>query len=56
MGETRADVHLVRSMMDLYDHDEDGLLDEVRTAHKPVGSPTSGSTRCAARHSARPSR
>ena len=35
MGETRADVHLVRSMMDLYDHFEDGLLDEVRAALKP---------------------
>ena len=35
LGETRADVHLVRSMMDLYDRYEEGLLDEVRAALKP---------------------
>jgi transcriptional regulator with XRE-family HTH domain len=34
-GETRATVHLVRSMMDLYDRWEDGLLDAVRAALKP---------------------
>lgn len=34
-GETRADVHLVRSMMDLYDQFEPDLLDEVRAALKP---------------------
>jgi len=34
-GETRASVHLVRSMMDLYDRFEDGLLDAVRAALKP---------------------
>ncbi|GAA4543110.1 helix-turn-helix domain-containing protein [Amycolatopsis samaneae] len=34
-GETRADVHLVRSMMDLYDAYEDGLLDATREAYKP---------------------
>jgi transcriptional regulator with XRE-family HTH domain len=34
-GETRASVHLVRSMMDLYDQWEDGLLDAVRAALKP---------------------
>ncbi len=34
-GETRATVHLVRSMMDLYDRFEEGLLDTVRAALKP---------------------
>jgi transcriptional regulator with XRE-family HTH domain len=34
-GETRVTVHLVRSMMDLYDRWEDGLLDAVRAALKP---------------------
>lgn len=34
-GETRASVHLVRSMMDLYDHWEEDLLDAVRAALKP---------------------
>jgi transcriptional regulator with XRE-family HTH domain len=34
-GETRADVHLVRSMMDVYDRYDEGLLDEVREALKP---------------------
>lgn len=34
-GEYLADVHLVRSMMDLYDHFEDGLLDATRDALKP---------------------
>jgi transcriptional regulator with XRE-family HTH domain len=34
-GETRADVHLIRSMMDLYDRFEEGLLDQVREANKP---------------------
>jgi transcriptional regulator with XRE-family HTH domain len=34
-GETRASVHLVRSMMDLYDRFEPDLLDAVRAALKP---------------------
>lgn len=34
-GETRPDVHLVRSMMDLYDIYDPCLLDEVREALKP---------------------
>jgi hypothetical protein len=34
-GETKADVHLVRSMMDVYDCYDPGLLDEVREAVKP---------------------
>jgi transcriptional regulator with XRE-family HTH domain len=34
-GETRVDVHLARSMMDLYDIYDDGLLDAVRVAAKP---------------------
>lgn len=34
-GETRATVHLVRSMMDLYDQYEEDLLDAVRAAIKP---------------------
>ena len=33
-GETRADVHLVRSMMDLYDQYDPGLLDLARDAAK----------------------
>lgn len=33
-GETRADVHLIRSMMDLYDCFEDDLLDMSRLAAK----------------------
>ena len=33
-GETRVDVHLVRSMMDLYDAYEPDLLDQVRDALK----------------------
>ncbi len=34
-GETKVDVHLARSMMDLYDIYDDGLLDAVRLAAKP---------------------
>lgn len=34
-GETRASVHLVRSMMDLYDRFEADLLDAVRAALRP---------------------
>ena len=34
-GERRADVHVVRSMMDLYDRYEPDLLDAVRDAAKP---------------------
>src|SRR5947209_1350149 len=34
-GESRVDVHLARSMMDLYDMYDEGLLDEVREALKP---------------------
>jgi transcriptional regulator with XRE-family HTH domain len=34
-GETRATVHLVRSMMDLFDRWEEGLLDATRAALKP---------------------
>ncbi len=34
-GETRASVHLVRSMMDLYDRFDPDLLDAVRAALKP---------------------
>jgi transcriptional regulator with XRE-family HTH domain len=34
-GGTRADVHVVRSMMDLYDRYEPELLDAVRAAAKP---------------------
>lgn len=34
-GETKADVHLVRSMMDVYDRYDPALLDEVREALKP---------------------
>jgi transcriptional regulator with XRE-family HTH domain len=35
LGETRADVHLARSMMDLYDQFDEGLLDAVRAAFNP---------------------
>lgn len=35
-GETRADVHLIRSMMDLYDCWEEGLLDQTREARRPM--------------------
>ncbi|MET0236240.1 MAG: helix-turn-helix transcriptional regulator, partial [Kibdelosporangium sp.] len=34
-GETKADVHLVKSMMDLYDSYDPDLLDEARAAAKP---------------------
>ncbi|WP_040406772.1 helix-turn-helix domain-containing protein [Amycolatopsis nigrescens] len=34
IGETLADVHLVRSMMDVYDHYEPGLIDLARDAAK----------------------
>lgn len=34
-GENKADTHLVRSMMDIYDIWEDGLLEEVREATRP---------------------
>ncbi len=34
-GQSRADVHLVRSMMDLYDHYDPDLLDLAREASKP---------------------
>ncbi len=34
-GETRTSVHLARSMMDLYDRFDEGLLDAVRAAHRP---------------------
>jgi transcriptional regulator with XRE-family HTH domain len=34
-GETRATVHLARSMMDLYDRVDEGLIDAVRAALKP---------------------
>ncbi|MET0135068.1 MAG: Scr1 family TA system antitoxin-like transcriptional regulator, partial [Kibdelosporangium sp.] len=34
-GQTRADVHLVRSMMDVYDRYDGDLLDETREALKP---------------------
>jgi transcriptional regulator with XRE-family HTH domain len=34
-GVTRADVHFVRSAMDVYDHYESTLLDEAREAAKP---------------------
>jgi Domain of unknown function (DUF5753)/Helix-turn-helix domain len=34
-GETRADVHLVKSMMDLYDHFDPDVLDEAREALRP---------------------
>lgn len=35
LGEYQADVHLIRSMMDLYDQFEDDLLDDAREALKP---------------------
>lgn len=35
IGEYQADVHLIRSMMDLYDQFEADLLDEAREALKP---------------------
>lgn len=34
-GETRADIHLVRSMMDLYDQYDPDLLEQTRRASKP---------------------
>ncbi|MET0135875.1 MAG: helix-turn-helix transcriptional regulator [Kibdelosporangium sp.] len=34
-GETKPDVHLVRSMMDLYDSYDEDLIEEVREARKP---------------------
>jgi transcriptional regulator with XRE-family HTH domain len=34
-GETKADVHLLRSMMDIYDQYDPGLIDEAREALKP---------------------
>lgn len=34
-GETKADVHLIRSIMDVYDQYDPGLLDEAREALKP---------------------
>lgn len=34
-GETRADVHLLRSMMEYYHQDEPDLLDMAREAYKP---------------------
>ncbi|TDQ04109.1 helix-turn-helix domain-containing protein [Labedaea rhizosphaerae] len=34
-AETKANVHVVRSMMDLYDHYEEGLLQAVRDAAEP---------------------
>ena len=34
-GEYRADVHLIRSMMDVYDRWEEGLLEAAREALKP---------------------
>ncbi|MET0237391.1 MAG: helix-turn-helix transcriptional regulator, partial [Kibdelosporangium sp.] len=34
-GQTKADVHLVRSMMDLYDCYDEDLLEETREALKP---------------------
>jgi transcriptional regulator with XRE-family HTH domain len=41
-GVYKADVHLVRSMMDVYDRFEAGLLDEVRDALKPSWFSTYG--------------
>jgi uncharacterized protein DUF5753 len=41
-GETRASVHVVRSMMDLYDRYEEDLLDAVRAALKPSWFTTYG--------------
>ncbi|MET0234724.1 MAG: helix-turn-helix transcriptional regulator, partial [Kibdelosporangium sp.] len=34
-GETKVDVHIVRTMMDLYDCYDENLLDETREAGKP---------------------
>ena len=34
-GETRADIHLVRSMMDLYDQYDPDLVEQTRRAAKP---------------------
>jgi hypothetical protein len=34
-GETRVDVHLARSMMDVYDQYDPNLIDDVRDASKP---------------------
>ncbi len=34
-GETKVDVHLARSMMDVYDHYDPNLIDDVRDALKP---------------------
>lgn len=34
-GETRLDVHLARSMMDVYDHYDPDLIEDVRDALKP---------------------
>lgn len=34
-GQTKADVHLIRSMMDLYDHYDPDLVDLAREAAKP---------------------
>ena len=41
-GETRASVHLARSMMDLYDRYEDDLLEAVRAALTPSWFTTYG--------------
>jgi len=35
-GISRADVHLIRSMMDLYDHYDPDLLDMARAANRPA--------------------
>jgi transcriptional regulator with XRE-family HTH domain len=35
MGTTKADVHLIRSMMDIYDHYDPDLVDLVREANRP---------------------
>src|SRR5436189_9164 len=34
-GQYQADVHLIRSMMDVYDRWDDGLLEAARNALKP---------------------
>lgn len=34
-GATRADVHFIRSAMDIYDHYDDTLVEEAREAAKP---------------------
>jgi transcriptional regulator with XRE-family HTH domain len=41
-GQTRADVHLIRSMMDLYDIYEEDLLDQAREVLKPRRFPWYG--------------